>query len=127
MPALLNARHELFAQELANGKPAVEAHRLAGYRPLRSSASRLQHDANICERVAELLSERNEIAVRATENMACRQKPRTARTEQRARDVFLAALAAGVSVTGACSKAGLPRSTVYDWRDADFRIRAPVG
>ena len=71
MPALLNARHELFAQELANGKPAVEAHRLAGYRPLRSSASRLQHDANICERVAELLSERNEIAVRATENMAC--------------------------------------------------------
>lgn len=51
-----------------------------------------------------------------------RQVPRTARMNQRAREVFIDALSRGVSVTGAFTKAGLPRSTVYDWRgsDADF-------
>jgi hypothetical protein len=48
-----------------------------------------------------------------------RQHPRTPRTEQRAREAFLAGLAGGMSVTGSCRRAGLPRSTVYDWRGAD--------
>ena len=45
--------------------------------------------------------------------------PRTDRTIQRARETFLAALARGISITGAANEAGLGRRTVYDWRDED--------
>jgi phage terminase small subunit len=38
MPSLKNARHERFAQHLAQGKSAVEAYRLAGYRAANKSA-----------------------------------------------------------------------------------------
>jgi len=38
MPRLINARHEVFAQEIATGKSAVEAARLAGY-PVGSKVS----------------------------------------------------------------------------------------
>lgn len=54
MPAFGNARHERFAQELAKGKPLIEAYRAAGYKPNRSAASRLAEDVNICGRVAEV-------------------------------------------------------------------------
>ena len=43
---------------------------------------------------------------------------RTARTAKK-REKFLAALATGLSVSNACSSAGLARRTAYDWRDAD--------
>lgn len=48
--------------------------------------------------------------------------PRTDRTRQRTRDVFVAALARGLSITGALDEARLARRTAYDWRntDADF-------
>lgn len=49
---------------------------------------------------------------------------RTDRTVQRARDAFLAALSEGLSVTGACIKASLPRQTAYDWRSADKEFAA---
>lgn len=54
MPALPNARHERFAQELAKGKSQAEAYAEAGYKPSRSAAARLAGDVNICERVAEI-------------------------------------------------------------------------
>jgi phage terminase small subunit len=38
MPGLKNARHERFAQQIAQGKSAVEAYRLAGYRAANKSA-----------------------------------------------------------------------------------------
>lgn len=54
MPALKNARHERFAQELAKGKSQEEAYREAGYRGDRTAASRLSTNVNIRARVAEL-------------------------------------------------------------------------
>lgn len=52
-----------------------------------------------------------------------RQPARTPRIEAHAREAFLDALAEGLSVTGAYRKAGLARSTVYDWRneEPDFK------
>jgi len=61
MPVLRNARHEIVAQELAAGKTAVEASRIAGY-PDGSSfapnARRRIQRADIRARIAELLTER---------------------------------------------------------------------
>ncbi len=54
MPALANARHERFAQELAKGKSASEAYIDAGYEESRSAASRLSTNVNVQSRVAEL-------------------------------------------------------------------------
>ena len=55
MPALANPKHERFAQELAKGKTADEAYRLAGYKASRSAASRLSANVNISTRVKEIL------------------------------------------------------------------------
>lgn len=54
MPVLKNARHELYAQELAKGKDAEEAYAAAGYRPDRGNACRVK--AKIQPRVDEILS-----------------------------------------------------------------------
>ena len=54
MPALKNARHERFAQELAKGKSQAEAYVEAGYKPSRSAATRLAADVNIRERLNQL-------------------------------------------------------------------------
>lgn len=54
MGALKNARHELFAQALAKGKPASEAYVDAGYAVSRPAASRLSTNVNIQNRVAEI-------------------------------------------------------------------------
>lgn len=67
MPPLDNPRQERFAQELADGKPATEAHRIAGYAGNSGNASRLQRDDTISARVAELLEERARMAAIATE------------------------------------------------------------
>ena len=50
--------------------------------------------------------------------------PRTDRTIQRAREIFLAELGKGLSITGAAQAANLPRRTVYDWREADAEFKA---
>lgn len=55
MPMLSNAKHELFAQEIAKGKTADEAYKIAGYKPDRGNAARLTAKDNIKARVAELL------------------------------------------------------------------------
>lgn len=54
MPALKNARHERFAQELAKGKTADEAYAEAGYKADRGNASRLTANDNVRTRVAEI-------------------------------------------------------------------------
>jgi phage terminase small subunit len=78
MPVLPNPRHEVFAQELAKGKPACDAYEVAGYNPSRSSASRLQQNADISARVDELLATREQIHAQATE----RAVQRTALTKE---------------------------------------------
>src|SRR5258706_1048840 len=60
---LRNARHERFAQELAQGKSATEAYRRAGFKANRQAASRLVTNVDILARVAEL---KNIAAERAT-------------------------------------------------------------
>ena len=58
MPSLKNARHERFAQQIAQGKSAVEAYRLAGYRAANKSgeaaSSRLLRNVKVQQRVVEL-------------------------------------------------------------------------
>lgn len=54
MPLLSNAKWELFAQELAQGRGQAEAYRLAGYRGGEAPASRLGSNVKVQARVAEL-------------------------------------------------------------------------
>ena len=72
MPVLSNPRHERFAQELAKGKTQAEAYVLAGYADNRHSANALKQKPHISQRVSELLTQRDEIARKATEKAADR-------------------------------------------------------
>lgn len=54
MAALPNARHERFAQGLAQGKTADEAYQEAGFKPNRGNATRLKANESVGARVAEL-------------------------------------------------------------------------
>jgi phage terminase small subunit len=57
MPVLVNAKHELFAQEVAKGATADAAYQAAGYRPSRAHASRLATNGSVVARIAELQAE----------------------------------------------------------------------
>ena len=61
MPPLENAKHERFAQALAAGKNAVDAHELAGYRRNRGHASTLRKNPKLLKRVDEILETRGQI------------------------------------------------------------------
>jgi phage terminase small subunit len=54
MAALLNQRHEKFAQGTAEGKSATEAYEAAGYTPNDGNAIRLKGNERIRARVSEL-------------------------------------------------------------------------
>ena len=54
MPALKNAKHERFAQELAKGETADAAYENAGYKPNRGNATRLKANESVAARVAEI-------------------------------------------------------------------------
>lgn len=56
MPALENARHELFAQELAKGETASAAYVKAGYAANDGNASTLKGNQKVEARVAEILA-----------------------------------------------------------------------
>jgi len=56
MPILPNARHELFAQNLARGMSKADAYAAAGYRPCQQNAWRLARVPEVADRVAELQS-----------------------------------------------------------------------
>lgn len=54
MPVLKNARHERFAQFVAQGKTLVEAHELAGFKVNDGNCSTLHNRPDIQERLKEL-------------------------------------------------------------------------
>lgn len=54
MPVLKNARHELFAQEVAKGAVLVDAYAKAGYKPKAQNANRLIKNEPIQSRIAEI-------------------------------------------------------------------------
>ena len=56
MAILKNARHELFAQNLAKGMSATEAYAKVGYKPSEAHASRLAGYGKVRTRVAELMA-----------------------------------------------------------------------
>jgi hypothetical protein len=58
MPVLKNARHELYAQSVANGMLLDDAYEKAGYKPNQRNSSRLRKLTSVDERIAELLNER---------------------------------------------------------------------
>jgi hypothetical protein len=55
MPALENARHERFAQELAKGATADAAYVAAGFSENRGNATRLKANESVERRVSEIL------------------------------------------------------------------------
>ena len=70
MVALLNPKHEKFAQLLAQGKKAAEAYRLAGFADNRAAASRLRQADDVEQRVAEIVAEQRNIEKAATAKAA---------------------------------------------------------
>lgn len=54
MPALVNAKHERFSQEVAKGRTATDAYRDAGYAPNQPSAARLLSNVMVQARIAEI-------------------------------------------------------------------------
>lgn len=54
MPVLSNARHERFAQAIAEGKTAIEAHEIAGFKPDDGNASKLARKPDVVKRVQEI-------------------------------------------------------------------------
>lgn len=69
MPVLKNAKYERFAQEIAKGKTAGDAHALAGYAPNPSNADRLKKNNEIRGRIEELLNKSAEKAVISIESV----------------------------------------------------------
>lgn len=67
MPALTNAKHERFAQLIAEGKTADEAYAEAGYKQNRGNAATLKANQSIADRVAEILER---AAIRAEVSIA---------------------------------------------------------
>ena len=58
MSALLNAKHERFAREIARGANASQAYIAAGFRACRQNASRLMTRDDIKRRVGEIQTQR---------------------------------------------------------------------
>lgn len=96
MPALSNAKHERFAQELAKGATADEAYVSAGYAKNRHNAARLYRDERVQARVAEILER---AAVRAEITVASVTE-RLMRLADKAEDL---GDAAGLQAARACA------------------------
>jgi phage terminase small subunit len=54
MPPLLNAQHEIFAQEVAKGRQIGEAYALAGFNPHPANPTRLGKKRDVAERIKEI-------------------------------------------------------------------------
>jgi hypothetical protein len=63
MPALKNARHERFAQELAKGSSQADAYAAAGFKPSEQNACRLTRNDKVAARILELKEKAAEKAV----------------------------------------------------------------
>jgi phage terminase small subunit len=92
MSALSNPRHEKFAQGLAEGKSAINAYELAGYKPDRGAASRLSANVNIETRVAELQGQSAERAIVTLHGLI--EEASDIQTKAVAKNKFAAAVAA---------------------------------
>lgn len=57
MPILSNSKHELFAQEIAQGRSASEAFVRAGYKAHDGNAARLRGNEKVRARIEEILAE----------------------------------------------------------------------
>lgn len=57
MPVLTNAKHEIFAQEVAKGRSASEAYILAGYSKNDGNAIRLKGNERVAARIEEILKD----------------------------------------------------------------------
>lgn len=66
MTALVNPKHERFAQELAGGASAADAYITAGFKANRSNAANFARKPVILDRVSEILAERDKIQALAT-------------------------------------------------------------
>lgn len=67
MPALRNAKHEIFAQELANGASAADAYVTAGFKRNDGNARTLRANQAVATRIQAILSEREHIHAKAIE------------------------------------------------------------
>lgn len=70
MAVLKNAKHERFAQGLAQGMTADEAYVEAGYKAHRGNASTLRANQNVLDRISELQHKAAERAVVTVEDIA---------------------------------------------------------
>lgn len=66
MPALKKVKYEVFAQEIAKGRSALDAYAIAGYRPSPSAAGNLRKKTEIMLRVSELMAERDHVYAQST-------------------------------------------------------------
>jgi hypothetical protein len=66
MPTLKKASYEIFAQEVAKGRSALDAYTIAGYRPSPAAGGKLLKKIEIVQRVRELLAEREQIHAQST-------------------------------------------------------------
>lgn len=67
MPPLHNEKHEIFAQEVAKGKTAVDAYEIAGYERNDGNCVRLKKDPKVKARIREIqgrAAKRAEISVK---------------------------------------------------------------
>lgn len=111
MPALKNARHERFVQELAKGKSQMEAYRLAGYsaETAESNAHRLMGNEGVRARLAEL-----------QERSAKRVEVTVEKLIEEADEIRLAAMAAGQysAALGAVKEKGVLSGKRVEKREA---------
>ncbi len=80
MAILKNARHELFAQNLAKGMSATEAYAKVGYKPSEAHASRLAGYGKVRTRVAELMAPAIEATEATVERVQLERAYRDAKT-----------------------------------------------
>jgi hypothetical protein len=67
MSALKNARHERFAQEIANGQSPVAAYETAGFKADFRNAKRLRERPEVGQRIDAILTEREKRAAASIE------------------------------------------------------------
>lgn len=83
MPALKNPKHERYCQELADGKPYVEAYVAAGFKKSKSNAFVLRNRPEILERTREIVERERLVERRAEEKAVERAAERLSITRER--------------------------------------------
>jgi hypothetical protein len=125
MPALVNSRHERFAQEVAGGRSVAEAYALSGYRPNRSNACVLKSREDVARRIEEIRTELSEAARAATEKAVERLSlDREWVLSRMMRNASIALGEAKVKTTALHKDTGVPFEVEVTARDAGAANRA---